>query len=106
MTRPPRILFENAWYHLMNRGAGRRSIFKCDEHRELFISLLSELGEKFAVETHAYCLMNNHYHLLVRTPAPGLSDAMKYLAGVYTKKFNRLEKTDGPLFRGRFKAIV
>ncbi len=106
MTRAPRILFENAWYHIINRGAGRQPIFKTDENRQLFLEKLAELGDRFSVEVHAYCLMNNHFHLLVRTPTEGLSAAMKHLIGTYTKKFNRSEKRDGPLFRSRFKSIV
>ena len=60
----------------------------------------------FKVETHAYCLMDNHYHLLLRTPQGNLSRAMRHLNGVYTQRYNRIQKTDGPLYRGRYKAIL
>ena len=76
MARPLRLEFEGAWYHVMNRGAGRRDIFLDDGHRERFLDLLGELLERFGVETHAYCLMDNHYHLLLHTPEANLSRAI------------------------------
>ena len=60
----------------------------------------------FSVETHAYCLMDNHYHLLLHTLEGNLSRAMRHINGNYTKKFNRIQQSDGPLFRGRYKAIL
>ncbi len=106
MARPLRIEYSNAFYHVMNRGAGYRDIFLRAEHREMFLELLREIHEMFRVEIHAYCLMDNHYHLLLSTPDANLSRAMRHLNGVYTQRFNRTEKTDGALFRGRFKAIL
>ena len=106
MARPLRLEFEGAWYHVMNRGAGRRDIFADDSHRERFLELLGALLERFGVETHAYCLMDNHYHLLLHTPEANLSRAMRHLDGVYTQHFNRSTATDGPLFRGRYRSIV
>jgi REP element-mobilizing transposase RayT len=90
----------------MNRGAGRRVIFKTDEQRLIFIGLLKEIYTRYSIEIHAYCLMGNHFHLLIRTPEPTLSDGLQFLSGTYTKRFNRIEKLDGPLFRGRFKAVL
>lgn len=104
MPRPLRIEYPNAWYHVMNRGAGRRKIFRNDHHREIFLSCLEEASEMFGIEIHAYCLMDNHYHLLIRTPNANLSRAMRHINGVYTQRYNRSCKTDGPLFRGRYKA--
>lgn len=104
MPRPLRILYANAWYHVMNRGAGRGNIFKNNTHRLIFLELLDECSEMFNINVHAYCLMDNHYHLLIRTPDANLSRAMRHLNGVYTQRFNRLQKTDGPLFRGRYKS--
>ena len=104
MARPLRIQFEGAWYHVMNRGACRLPIFKSDQHRELFLELLAETVQVFNIEIHAYCLMDNHFHLLIRTPLPNLSKAIQYLSSVYTIRYNKLEKKDGPLFRGRFKS--
>jgi len=106
MPRPLRIQFHDAWYHVMNRGAGRRLIFHSDEHRQLFLELLEEASQKFGLEIHAYCLMDNHYHLLLRTPLGNLSRVMRHINGIYTQRYNNLQKTDGPLFRGRYKAIL
>src|SRR3989338_951183 len=106
MPSPPRIEFENAWYHVMNRGAGRRAIFPDNSARELFLKLLSDMNAEFRIEIHAYCLMGNHFHLLLRTPHANLNLAMQMLSSVYTRQHNRLSKTDGPLFKGRYKAIL
>ena len=106
MSRPQRILYENAYYHVMNRGAGRRQIFHGREDREIFLQTLGEACHQFHVEIHAYCLMGNHYHLLIKTPQANLSRAMRHINGVYTQRYNRLNKTDGSLFRGRYKAIL
>ena len=106
MPRPLRIEFENAQYHVMNRGAGRKNIFKTISQRKAFLELLDEAHQLFGIEINAYCLMSNHYHILITTPYANLSRAMKYINGIYTQRFNRLEKTDGPLFRGRYKAII
>ena len=106
MARPLRIEYEGAWYHVMNRGANRRQIFKTDEQRQYFLSLLADTAERFNAEWHGYCLMGNHYHLLVRTPEGNLQRIMRHINGPYTQYFNRLEKRDGPLFRGRYKAIL
>lgn len=106
MSRALRIEYPGAWYHVMNRGAGRRAIFRSNSDRQSLLSLLGDIAATFAVEVHAYCLMNSHYHLLVHTPRGNLSRAMRHLNGVYTQRYNRSYRTDGPLFRGRFKAIV
>ena len=106
MSRPQRILYENAYYHVMNRGAGRCQIFHGREDREIFLQTLGEACHQFRVEIHAYCLMGNHYHLLIKTPQANLSRAMQHINGVYTQRYNRLNKTDGSLFRGRYKAIL
>ena len=106
MSRPLRIQYEGAWYHVMNRGSNRQLIFTRDEHRLIFLQLLEEIVVKYKLEIHAFCLMGNHYHLLVNTPFANLSRVMRHLNGVYTQKFNLLEQRDGPLFRGRYKAIL
>lgn len=106
MSRPLRIEYPGAYYHVMNRGAGRKAIYAHDEHRQIFLELLRELQEMFKAETHAYCLMDNHYHLLLSTPLGNLSRSMRHLNGVYTQRYKRTEKIDGPLFRGRYKAIL
>jgi REP element-mobilizing transposase RayT len=106
MARPLRIEFEGAWYHVMNRGTGRRQIFANDDQRQYFLSLLAETSERFNAEWHAYCLMGNHYHLLIRTPEGNLQRIMRHVNGVYTQYYNRSERRDGTLFRGRYKAIL
>jgi REP element-mobilizing transposase RayT len=106
MARPLRIEFENAFYHVMNRGTERRATYTKDVHREMFLNLLGESAEMFGIQIHAYCLMGNHYHLLLSTPNANLSRTMRHIDGVYTQRFNRLERRDGPLFRGRYKSIV
>jgi putative transposase len=106
MSRPLRIEYEDAWYHVMNRGTNRKLIFTTDEHRRMFLKLLEEATHLYQIEIHAYCLMDNHYHLLLCTPHANLGRAMRHINGVYTQRFNRLEKRDGPLYRGRYKAIL
>lgn len=106
MPRPQRIEYPGAWYHVMNRGAGRRVIFRTNVQRQGFLELLGELSEIYGIAVHAYCLMGNHYHLLIHTPRGNLSAAMRHLNSVYTQRFNRSIGTDGPLFRGRYKAVV
>ena len=106
MPRPLRLEFPNAWYHVMNRGAGRKNIYKSAKHRQIFLDLLEDASQLFGIEIHAYCLMGNHYHLLIKTPRGNLSRAMRHINGIYTQRFNRLERSDGSLFRGRYKAII
>jgi REP element-mobilizing transposase RayT len=88
----------------MNRGAGKKHIFRNNAQRAIFLELLDECYKMFNVEIHAYCLMDNHYHLLINTPNANLSRIMRHLNSVYTQRYNRMMKTDGPLFRGRYKA--
>ncbi len=85
MSRPLRIEYEGAWYHVMNRSTDRKLIFTKDEHRQLFLELLKECVLLYRIEIHAYCLMDNHYHLLIRTPYANLGRAMRHLNGVYTQ---------------------
>ena len=106
MPRPLRIEYPNAWYHVMNRGAGYRDIYASERHRQIFLEVLKEAIDQFGIEIHAYCLMNNHYHLLIKTPEANLGRAMRHINGVYTQRFNKTQKTDGPLFRGRYKALI
>ncbi len=106
MARPLRIEYAGAWYHVMNRGAGRKGIFKTDDQRAYFLALLADTHQRFNAEWHAYCLMGNHYHLLVRTPEANLARIMRHVNGLYTQYFNRTERQDGALFRGRYKAIL
>lgn len=106
MSRPLRIEYPDACYHVMNRGASHRTIFQDEEQRALFLALLEDMHTMFDIEIHAYCLMDNHYHLLLQTPQGNLQRAMRHLNGVYTQRINRRMNTDGSLFRGRYKAIL
>jgi len=106
MPRPTRIKYPNAFYHVMNRGRGRQDIFHNPQYFSSFLNCLLEANQKFGAIIHAYCLMTNHYHLILETPNANLSSVMRYINGVYTQRYNRLKKTDGSLFRGRFKAIL
>lgn len=102
MTRSLRIEFEGAWHHVMHRGAGHQAVYLADADRTYFQQLLGEVVDRFGVEVHSFCLMTNHYHLLVRTPEANLGRAMRHLNGVYTQQFNRRHERDGALFRGRY----
>jgi REP element-mobilizing transposase RayT len=90
----------------MNRGRGRRAIFHGDNYYRAFQYTLAEAHRRFDALIHAYCLMGNHYHLLIQTPRANLGRIMRHVNGVYTQRHNRLLSTDGPLFRGRYKAIL
>lgn len=89
----------------MHRGAGRRLVFRDDGDRYLLIDLLAELDARFGLEVHAYCLMGNHLHLLVRSREPSLSSAMQWMMSTFTKAANVRRGVDGPIFRGRFHSI-
>lgn len=106
MSRPLRIEFSGALYHVTSRGDGREDIFLDDDDRELFLQVLKEAGEIFNWAVHSYCLMGNHYHLLIETPDSNLSKGMRHLNGVYTQRFNRKHKRVGHVFQGRYKAII
>ena len=106
MSRPLRIEFPGAVYHVMNRGSAYQKIFINNEDNELFLRTLSETHSLWGIEVFAYCLMDNHYHILLRTPEGKLSRAMKHLNGLYTQRFNKNHGRDGALFRGRYKAIL
>ena len=106
MSRPLRIEYPGAWYHVMNRGRIREEIFLSREDYENFIKILQETSESWNIKISAYCLLPNHYHLLVNTPDGNISRCMRHINGVYTQRFNRQHKTDGQLFRGRYKAVL
>jgi len=106
MSRPLRIQFPDAWYHVMNRGKRGDPIFADKEDYYSFIDLLKDCCEMWNIRVVAYCLMGNHYHILVQTPDANLSRCMRHINGVYTQYFNRTHGLDGPLFRGRYKSIL
>lgn len=104
MARQLRIDYPGAWHHVMNRGRRRETIFPAVEDRLDFLHLLGVAAERYDLQVNAYCLMGNHYHLLVHTPDGGLSRAMKHIDGVFAQRFNRRHEADGPLFRDRFRS--
>ncbi len=106
MARPLRLQMENALYHITSRGNERGSIFLDDQDRYVFLKKVSEVAARYAWSIYAYCLMGNHYHLLLRTEQPNLSRGMRQLNGTYAQYFNRRHERAGHLFQGRFKAIL
>jgi putative transposase len=106
MSRPLRLEFPGAIYHVTARGNAQAAIFLDDEDRQLFLDVLTECVERFRWLCHAYCLMDNHYHLLIETPEGNLSAGMRQLNGIYTQRFNRRHGRIGHVFQGRFKAIL
>ncbi len=106
MARPLRIEYPDAVYHVLNRGTARQRVFREPPHYQLFLAGLAEAHTRWGVEVFAYCLMGTHYHLCLRTPAGNLSRVMRHLDGTYTQRFNRARGRDGPLFRGRYQAIL
>jgi putative transposase len=106
MSRPLRLEFAGAIYHITSRGNGRNFIYLQDDDFELFLQILANVCERYNWVVHAYCLMSNHYHLLVETPDANLSQGMRQLNGVYTQSMNRKHHRVGHLFQGRYKAIL
>lgn len=106
MARPLRIEFENALYHLTSRGDRREPIFDDDADRQQFLGILAGALDRFDATVFAYCLMDNHYHLVLQTHRANLSALMRQVNGVYTQRYNRRHDTTGHLFQGRFKAIL
>ncbi len=106
MPRPVRIEYPGAWYHVINRGLASQPDYLVKRYRPLFLEVLAEMTEICQVQCHAYCLVGNEYHLLLRTTTGNLSTSMKYLNAVYTQRFNRRESREGPFFKGRYKAVV
>ena len=104
MPRPLRIEYAGARYHVMSRGDLREAIFYDDADRQEFLRTLGQACLKTGWQVHAYCLMNNHFHLVIETPQPNLSLGMEWLLGTYTQRFNRRHRHWGHLFGGRYKA--
>ena len=106
MARPLRIEFADAVYHVTARGNRQEPIFVDDADRRLFLDLLDQAFERFDASALAYCLMGNHYHLVLRTRQPNLSALMRHVNGIFTQRMNRRHGKVGHLFQGRFKAIL
>src|SRR3972149_4573760 len=106
MARPLRIEYPGALYHVTARGNAREAIFRDDPDRGAFLVILGRVVERYNWLCHAYCLMGNHYHLLVETPDGDLSKGMRQLNGLYTQRSNRRHRRVGHIFQGRYKAIL
>lgn len=106
MARPLRIEFPGAIYHITSRGDRREPIFEDDEDRHGFLTVVGQAMERFDANVLAYCLMDNHYHLVTRTRRANLSRLMQQLNGVYTQAYNRRHGKVGHLLQGRFKGIL
>lgn len=106
MSRPLRLSFPGAIYHVTSRGNACAPIYLDDDDKQGFLDLLANCIEKFNWICHAYCLMDNHYHLLIETPDANLQVGMRQLNGVYTQQFNRRHTRVGHVFQGRYKAIL
>jgi putative transposase len=106
MVRPLRIAVKDGWYHVINRGIERRRIFHSTADYDHFLELLGAFPERFGLLVHCFCLMPNHYHLLVEAAHLNLSQAIQWLNVSYSVWFNRKHRRVGPLFQGRFKAVL
>ena len=106
MARPLRIIFPGAFYHITSRGNEQRVIFKSQRDRKKFFSYLESATQRYDALIHAYCLMDNHYHLLLETPSGNLPQIMQHINGAYTTYFNVKRKRSGHLLHGRYKAIL
>jgi putative transposase len=106
MSRPLRIEYSGAWYHVMNRGRRFEKIYSDRQDYQIFTELLKDASEMWKVKIAAYCLMPNHYHILIQTPEGNISRTMRHINGIYTQRYNRKHACDGQLFRGRYKSIL
>jgi len=106
MPRQVRLEYEGAVYHVMNRGDRREDIVRDDKDRERFVETLGEACQKTGWQVHAYCLMRNHFHLVVETPRANLCIGMQWLLGTFTARFNRRHRLFGHLFSGRYKSLL
>jgi REP element-mobilizing transposase RayT len=106
MARPLRIEYPGALYHVTSRGNEQKDVFKSRRDREQFLSYLESAVVRYGAVIHAYCLMSNHYHLLLETPEGNLSQVMRHINGAYTTYFNIKRKRAGHLFQGRYKALL
>ena len=106
MARPLRIEFPGAVYHVTSRGDRREDIFVDDQDRQALLAVVAQALSRFDAEALAYCLMGNHYHLVLHTRQANLSLLMRHVNGVYTQTYNRRHHKVGHLFQGRFKAIL
>ncbi len=106
MARPLRIEYPDAMYHVSNYGVGTQRVFPSAQYFEAFIEGLIETCSRLNVEVHSYCLLRDQYHLVIKTPEANLSRFMRQVDGLYTQQFQRMKKSNGSLFKGRYKAVL
>lgn len=106
MARPLRIEIPGALYHVTSRGNARNTIYLAEDDYADFLYVLCSVVRKYNWLLHGYCLMPNHYHLIVETPDGNLSKGMRQLNGLYTQRFNRRHHRVGHVLQGRYKAIL
>jgi putative transposase len=106
MARPLRVQFPGAFYHITSRGNERKPVFRTDTDRKKFLGYLQSAHEKYGALVHCFCLLPNHYHLILETPRGNLSEILHHINGAYTTYFNIKRRRSGHLFQGRFKAIL
>lgn len=106
MARSLRILYPGAFYHVTSRGNERKDVFRNQRDREKFLEYLASATERYDAIIHVFCLLSNHYHILIETPAGNLSQIMRHINGAYTTYFNVKRKRSGHLFQGRYKSIL
>ena len=106
MSRPWRIEYPGALYHLLSRGNQRGDIFVTEKDRSSFLDTVGEMSKRFDIDIFAYVLMDNHYHILARTRQANLKKAMQWFGTTYTQRFNGRHFRSGHLFQGRYKSII
>jgi putative transposase len=106
MPRQPRHRPAGGLFHVTARGNRRQPVFLDDHDRVEFLALLARVVKDAAWRCHAYCLMDNHFHLMVETPDESLSTGMQQLSGLHAQRFNRRHELDGHLFQGRFHSVL
>jgi putative transposase len=106
VARPLRLQVPGGIYHVRARGNSRAAVYKDDRDRRVFLELFARVVDRFGWICHAYCLMGNHYHLLLETPLPNLSSGMRQLNGVYAQRFNKRHRRVGHVFEARFGATI
>lgn len=106
MARPLRIEYPDAYYHVSNFSMGKQMVFPSDRYYEAFLGALEETCFRLNVQVLSYCLLKDQYHLLIKTPEGNLSRFMRQIDGLYTQHYQKLKKTDGSLFKGRYKAVL
>ena len=106
MARPLRIEFPDAVYHVSNYSLDNRRVFPSAKYYDAFLEGLGETCSRLNVEVHAFCLLRDQYHLVVKTPEANLSRFMRQVDGLYTQQYQRMKRSEGSLFRGRYKAVL